>query len=549
MQNELLTLGDYLAVIRRRFWLVALATVLLAGAGYAYAKHKPTSYTATAQVSAQFVQAPNANGTTPPTSSSPTADARYLANLATTARSTAILSEAAKLGQHAVKGLSASALASRTTVTPSTTSDVLEFTASAQTPSQATALATAYATAYVDAHNTSQTLKTAGKQIKGWQAQVRTLYKQIQNPSLPTAQAALDRQSYNRDEKLISAWTAYVNDSIAGTKLIQTTAGAAETRLSTTKYALGGALAGFVLGLICAFVWDALDTRARSGDQIAETLGLPVLANLPTPPRELRQSHQLVMMRTGDPRGEPFRILAARLELLLAGSQKRTILVTSALDGEGKSTSAANLAVALSQKGRSAVLVDGDLVRPTAARFFGLDERQGFSDVLAEECTLESVLVPVPLPAQPSPAGKLTVVPPGKLRADVSGLLADDRLQATFHALAERADYVIVDSPPLLSVSHAIVISAYVDAILVVARVAELKTSVVTDLTRALGGLPAPTLGVAVTGADHGRGYGYGYGYGYGAARPRFGGLRRGRRSPAPPPPAPSSLREQPQSP
>jgi capsular exopolysaccharide synthesis family protein len=524
MPGELMTLGDYVAVIRRRRWVIAVLVLVLAVAGYRYALAKGTSYQATVEVTATYIQPPNPSGSTSASSPSASSDARYLANLAAFARSSTVLAAAARLGAADVPGTTAASFGQMSSVTPSTIADILYFQVDARKPGDAAKLAQDYARAYIAARRQQVTAQYGG-QIATLKHQIATITATISAPGISKVTLQALRPQLQLALKHQAALTSYVAQENTSTALQPTTTAPSAVRTSPAKYGLGGALAGIVLGLIVAFVWDALDSRVRTSAQVTTSLNLPVLGSLPRPPRRLRRANQLVMT-SGDGGGEAFRMLAARLELLCVERKVKTILVTSALDGEGKSTSAANLAVALAQMGRSVTLVDGDLVRPTAARFFGLEDHAGFTQVLAGETTLADALTRIDLPSV-STGGSLSVLPPGEPVADPAPLLATRKLGSTLRALARRSKYVIVDSPPLLSISHGMVISPHVDAVLVIARADELRSEVAGQLTEALAALPAEKLGVVLTGADNERGYGYGYGY-YAPGSRAAGRLRAG---------------------
>ena len=275
---------------------------------------------------------------------------------------------------------------------------------------------------------------------------------------------------------------------------------------SPVKYGAVALFAGLVIALVIAFIRDALDSRMRSQGQLTASLELPVLATIPTPPRHLRRANELVTTSGTDAEAEPFRMLAARLKLLPPTRDMRVILVTSALEGEGKSTTAANLGVALAEMGEEVVLVDADLVRPTAASFFGLGTGAGLADVAAGHARIADVTVPVRLDGS---AGSLAVVSSGRSAGDPTSLLASESLRTSLRGLADGTRYVIIDSPPILTISHATVLTASSDAILVVARADNLRVDVANDLRLALDALSTPKLGVVLTAADKIRAYGY----------------------------------------
>jgi capsular exopolysaccharide synthesis family protein len=335
--------------------------------------------------------------------------------------------------------------------------------------------------------------------------------KELQASGTSKAEARAIRPQLAQALKELSPLQSFVRQDKIGTQVQQTTAGVSEVKSSPATYALIGAFVGLMIGLIAGFIWDAIDRGRTTGRDVAGTLDLPVLANIPTPPKRLSSGHRLASMEQAEPTAEPYRLLAVRLALLCATPARQVLLITSAVDSEGKSTTATNLSVALAQMGKSVVMVDGDLLRPTAARFFGAEDGPGLFDVLAGDYDVADVGIEVMLPGDAAEGGRLRVIPAGRVTRDPTGLLASERLDAVIGELRESADYVIIDSTPLLTVSHALAVSSRADALVVVTRANRATEEIRWNLQETLRAVPAMALGVVVTAADASPIYGYGY--------------------------------------
>jgi non-specific protein-tyrosine kinase len=294
-----------------------------------------------------------------------------------------------------------------------------------------------------------------------------------------------------------------------------------------------GLILGLFLGVGLAFLREALDTRVRSAEEVAERLELPLLARLPEPPRKLRVDNRLAML--AEPTGvqaEAFRMLRTNLEFSALGKDVKTVMVTSGVEQEGKSTTIANLAVAVARAGQHVVLVDLDLRRPFIDRFFDLDHDAGLTQVAIGHATLDEVLATVPLSTPESliaslgsgrasttrngnghgGAGKLEVLASGPIPPDPGEFVGTERLSEILDDLRERADIVLVDAPPLFHVGDGLVLSGKVDGIIVVTRIDVVRRAMVNELKRLLHTMPALKLGFVLTGAEGEESYGtYGY--------------------------------------
>jgi succinoglycan biosynthesis transport protein ExoP len=321
---------------------------------------------------------------------------------------------------------------------------------------------------------------------------------------------------------------------------------------------------GIVFGIALAFLRETLDTRVRSAAEISERLGLPLLARLPEPPRRLQREKKLIMV--AEPTGmqaEAFRMLRTNLDFVIlsrdgaavretaadetaadegsldpplpvwakrpAGHPSvissngrpvvRSIMVTSAVEREGKSTTVANLAVALTRARRRVALVDLDLRRPFLHEFFAIEARPGVTDVAVGEVELEDALMAM-TPA-PMSEGVLEVLTSGSLPPDAGEFVGTRALANILGELRERADVVLIDAPPMLQLGDVMTLSPNVDALIVVTRLGVVRRPMLTELRRLLDTCPAEKLGFALTAADleKGESYGYGYRYGYGGQR------------------------------
>ena len=301
---------------------------------------------------------------------------------------------------------------------------------------------------------------------------------------------------------------------------------------------LGFAL-GLVLGIGLAFLWEALDTRVRTAEDIAHRLGLPFLGRLPAPSRKLQKENRLVMLaEPWGPHAEPFRMLRTNLDFARLDGETRTIMVTSAVELEGKSTTIANLAVALARSGQKVILVDLDLRRPFLDRFFDLGGVPGLTEVALGRASLEDALAPIIVDGAEgrgggvstafdrlqvqgdgkgsADRGSLHVLASGPIPPDPGEFVGTQRLAKILAELRERADVVLIDAPPLLRVGDTMTLSSHVDALVVITRMNVVRRHMLAELRRLLEAAPATKLGFVLTGAEDEQGYGYGYGSGYG---------------------------------
>jgi polysaccharide biosynthesis transport protein len=521
-EQRLTTLSDYLGALRRRFWLLILAVVIATGSAYVFSSRETPAYQATSQV--QYAATPLSQILNPSGHVSSQVIQQNLATAAQTAHTTAVAKLALKLTK--VNGLSADQLLKESTVAASPTSNYLTFTVTDRFPARAESLATAYAVAYTNYSNAAA-VQDVNAQIAKYQSQKTKLRRQIKQDVQQggsQSSAAADLQTLKSVENTLGLLTNAQVSLAHGNVVAQTAQSATKVRPATTRNLAMGFGLGLVIGLVLVSLAEALDTRVRTADDVAGRLGLSLLTRIPIPPRTLRKAGALGMLNDeGGAETEAYRKLRINLDFANLSVKARTIMITSATEQEGKSTTVANLAVALARAGRRVVLVDLDLRKPYLDHFFNLTGRAGVTDAVLGNVTLDQAMWSIPIPGMDVglETGSLHVLPCGPLPPNPADLLESSVISEVLLDLVPRADVVLLDSAPLLPVSDGVVLSNKVDAMLVVVSASTIKRQVLDELRRVLEVCPAAKLGFVLTGVDEGEGYGYaGYG-GYTAASPR----------------------------
>ena len=276
-----------------------------------------------------------------------------------------------------------------------------------------------------------------------------------------------------------------------------------------------GALLGLALGVGLAVLRETLETRIRNEHDVEQVTDAAILGGIVFDPKA-QERPLIVHVDPRSPRAESFRTLRTNLQYLDVGRTDRSFVITSSIESEGKSTTGANLAIALADTGVRVLLVDADLRRPKIADYMGLEGAVGLTDVLIGRAQLEDVI-------QPWGTAKLFVLPAGHVPPNPSELLGSARM---VHFIAEfnRAfDVIIYDAPPLLPVTDAAILAKSVGGAIVVVAAGRTHKNQLKGALAALENVGAAVSGLVLTmlptkGPDaygYGR-YGYGYGYGYG---------------------------------
>jgi Mrp family chromosome partitioning ATPase/capsular polysaccharide biosynthesis protein len=484
MQPESPDLREKLKPIRRRWKLIAIIVLAITALTYYYYRHQPPSYVASTMV---FVQADNQI----PGSPGGTGESdpqRRLANAATLLQTPTVAAQVAKAIHYTGNP---SALLGLISVIPSSNSDFLVITATSSDARAAAAVANGFANTFVEV-TTAQT-----------RAIVAAAEQNVENQlaaTPPTPAYAVARQSLEQQLQ-----TLRLNGTSGGVESIDPApVPTVNTASSPKQNAIFGAILGLVLACALVMGIEAFSRRLRHPMVEAE-YGLPLLAKIPFS----RAAHGAMRMGSGVPTTlmEGVRGLRTMLEHGgTAGVAPRTLLVTSAIPGEGKSTLVKSLGLAYFESAKSVLVIDADFRHPMLHEFFEAPLVPGLSDVLRGSILLSEAAQEVQ-PADIEPAfdpvltdaastvmvgharegrGEPTVLDAharstaggpivhllaaGTGTSDPAALLGSAQLKALVGEATAKYDLVLIDSPPVLSVSDAIPLATAVDAVIVVAR-------------------------------------------------------------------------------
>lgn len=247
---------------------------------------------------------------------------------------------------------------------------------------------------------------------------------------------------------------------------------------NTRLYLALGVITGLALGVGASVLRSTLDNRIRGEADLRRVTDAPLLGGITFDPNAVRKP-LLTQAAPQSPRAESFRQLRTNLQFANISGRAKTVLVTSSLPGEGKSTSATNLAIALAQAGQSVCLIDADLRRPTVNEYLGLERNAGLTTALVGAADVNDLL-------QPWGEDSLFVLTSGQIPPNPSELLGSEEMGRLITRLEQAFDSIIVDAPPLLPVTDAAVLSQHVGGVVVVVGSQKLRQQ---DLEKSLNAL------------------------------------------------------------
>ncbi|MGZ8637341.1 MAG: polysaccharide biosynthesis tyrosine autokinase, partial [Actinomycetota bacterium] len=408
-----------------------------------------------------------------------------------------------------------------------TNSQILDISYTAPDPLDAQRAAQAFATGYIG-FKRKAAVEAYAAVSEGLDRQVGSLEQQLQaarrtadrSPDGSTQQA----QAENEVASLLTQ-IGLLQSQIAGLQGLQIDPGTIvqqatlPTSPSSPNHVLNatlGLLLGLALGIGLAFVRERLDERLRGREDLEQQVGAPALVTIPKYRTRRRKGQRERLIALDEPKGsvsESYRALRTTVQFLAEQAGARSIMIASAIDQEGKTTTAANLAVVLAQAGKRVILLSGDLRKPKLNRFFnnnftgGAATERGLTNVIAGDIAMQDAI-------RPSGIENLRLVLSGPISGSPAEVAASERMAKLLGALRDGADFTIIDTAPLLLVTDALAMAPNVDAVLLVAS-AETDRGSVARARVELDQVGANVIGAVLNKFDPSKAGAYGYRYTY----------------------------------
>jgi capsular exopolysaccharide synthesis family protein len=473
----------YLAALRRSRPLIACIVVGVTGIVLLASLLLPNTYRATATILLD-VQA-GALGTE---------DAESTQRRLATANSLLLSTEVLRRAAEEVPEETADSIANDVESTVDPSANLIDIVASDQDPETAAAIANAIAQAFLDVQQEreQQRFEVAAESIR---QQISTL----QGDPAATEQVAALRQRLAELE--VAGSTAGVDFALAEEARVPTDP-ASPRPLRNTVLAF---FASLFLGVLVALGRDQLRPQINEPRELAQALGLPVLAGIPFVGRRLgRRRHIAAAVEH-----EAYRTLRAGIEREMPPDSQSIILITSALHGEGKTTVTARLGRALAVAGHRTLLISADLRWPALHNVFDVELAPGLSDALAlteragvNQRVVRATARGIELPGAEAINARLEILPSGRKTTDPARLLSSAAATAFFDNVRGLGyDYILVDAPPMLGIADVQGLVKHADRVLVVSRLDRLSADSVIDVRELLERLDVNPLGLVVIGA------------------------------------------------
>lgn len=503
------SLRVYLTIIRRRRVPILLAFVIPIAAAVALTATAKKVYEGTALVVINRQSLAHELTNTPDPSAASSTFLNIVTTYADAANSTQVADRVATAVPKAK--LTGAQLLSQSTITPVQDADVVKFAVRNHDASLAQRLASEFANQFVR-YELDLSISSLGAALRQIDARLQGARRRNDK--------SLTSSLVSRDEQLRTLRSLQT----ANNYVVNPKAHAAVASPRPTLNIGLGIVGGIVLAAILVAALEALDTRVRTVDQVEEILAAPLLGRLGPPPKDYRK-RVLLLADPTNLQAEGFRMLRTRLALQTLHRDAKVVMITSAVDLEGKSTTIANLAVASARAGQRVILADMDLRRPLQDTLFDTEGPEpGLTNVLLGSDPIGDALLEIPIDDGggqlhgigddgAGAEGSLRLLRAGVVPSDPGQLVASQQMAALIRHLRDDADVIYIDTPPVLAAGDAMAISRFSDVLFLVTMLSRLRRPMLTELARALATSPAVVAGFVATGKQESIGAGYRYSY------------------------------------
>jgi capsular exopolysaccharide synthesis family protein len=415
----------------------------------------------------------------------------------------------------------ASELAAMVSVKQEQRSNIFDITVSSGNPLLSRDVAQAYAEEYLASRQLaaikqiSEARKEVWNRIQEVEDQINQVAQQAKNYSNQNLPAELQAES----QRVVTLWASlyekYMTLRIAesleqrGLEIIQPAKAGSKTGPSTTRNALLAIFLGLILGAGLAFLVEYLDNTLHTREDFEKHFGTPIVGEIPyIPAEDLPKHHIIYFEKPRHPAVEGYRTLRTNLQFLNLDGDNRIIMFTSAGPEEGKSTVMVNLGAALSEMGKKVLLIEADLRRPVLDKYFGIESPAGLTGVLAGNLSLTEAIYKTPY-------HNLAVLPAGIRPPNPAELVASEAMRAVLKTARSIADYILVDSPPILAASDSIALAPMMDGVILVARYTTADRDGAHRTSELLRKVNANILGLVINNLSPAKRYGYYHYYYY----------------------------------
>jgi capsular exopolysaccharide synthesis family protein len=506
-------LRRYLSVLRKWFWLVIAGTLLAGGLAFLLSRNSAPVYRASATLMVN--QASN------PSSATAYSDILTSERLASTYASLLIsrpvLEETARR-----LGVAVETLQGTISVTPVRETQLLQVQVESFSPDLAAQVANTLPQVFIERSRELQLGRVSESKAN--------LEKEIANTEADLARtqtalnAATDDAQKARLETSLAQYRSTYSTLVASYQQVKLAEAQASNNLVVAESAevperpirprplmtaLLAAIFGALVAIGAAFVIEYLDDTIKTPDDVTRVSGLPTLGAIARLKEGAGDRQLVASIESKAPESEAYRTLRTNIQFSSVDRPTRTLLVTSSGPSEGKSTTAANLAVVMAQTGKRVIAVDADLRRPVLHRVFGVPNNTGITTALlaGDALSLEGHL-------RPTKIENLSLLTSGPIPPNPSEILGSHRMAGLIESLTQAADMVIFDSPPVLAVTDAAVMGRQVDGVVLVVDARQTREQVLARAVSELQNTGANLLGVVLNRLDS-RSGGYDYYYYY----------------------------------